>query len=143
MWLKQAWVTIINWFQHLSHNDETWNSYTLPSKHKKNHVTHPLNSTSISIFSPECSNFCYIWKCRQKLHFDTFFSNCFDLYQGGFISESQVKHPCFYWIFIGCFNQHDCNFGDGSKTGNFKPPWNKGIFRLTLWRHDFCPWSHL
>ena len=36
-----------------------------------NHVTHPLSSPDISIFSPEISKFCYIKKCRYRLDFDT------------------------------------------------------------------------
>ena len=35
-------------------------------------MTHPLSSIDINIFSPEISNFCYIEKYRQKLHFDAF-----------------------------------------------------------------------
>ena len=48
-----------------SYNDETWNSsYTLPREDSKymNHVTHPLSSADISIFSLEISKFCYIKK---------------------------------------------------------------------------------
>ena len=37
------------------------------------HVTHPLASADISIFSPEISKFCYIKKYRYRLHFDTQF----------------------------------------------------------------------
>ena len=36
-----------------------------------NHLTHPLNSANISIFSPEISKFCYIKKCTYRLDFDT------------------------------------------------------------------------
>ena len=38
-----------------------------------NHVTKPLRSADISIFSLGISNFHYIGKCRQKLYFDTIF----------------------------------------------------------------------
>ena len=38
-----------------------------------NHVTHNLSSTDISIFSLEISKFCYIKKCRYRLHFGTQF----------------------------------------------------------------------
>ena len=38
-----------------------------------NHVTHPVNSADISIFSPEISKFCYIRKYRYRLHFNTEF----------------------------------------------------------------------
>ena len=44
-----------------------------PKKIKKymNHVTRPVSSADISIFSPEISKFCYIKKYRYRLHFDT------------------------------------------------------------------------
>ena len=38
-----------------------------------NHVTHPLSSADISIFSPEISRFCYIKKHRYRLDFATKF----------------------------------------------------------------------
>ena len=38
-----------------------------------NHVTHPLSSADISIFSPKFSKFCYIKKYRYGLHIDTKF----------------------------------------------------------------------
>ena len=38
-----------------------------------NHVTHPLSSVDIGIFSPEISKFCCIKKYRYRLHFDTYF----------------------------------------------------------------------
>ena len=38
-----------------------------------NHVTYPLSSTDISIFSLEIRKFCSIKKCRYKLHFVTQF----------------------------------------------------------------------
>ena len=38
-----------------------------------NHVTHPLTSADISIFSPEISKFCYIKKYRYRLHLSTEF----------------------------------------------------------------------
>ena len=41
------------------------------SKKYMNHVTHPLSSADISIFSPEISKFCYIKKYRYRLYFDT------------------------------------------------------------------------
>ena len=41
------------------------------SKKYINHVTHPLSSADISIFSPKISKFCYIKKYRYRLHFDT------------------------------------------------------------------------
>ena len=47
-----------------SYNDETWHTYNLPKKPKKymNHVTHPMSSADINIFSAEISKFCYIKK---------------------------------------------------------------------------------
>ena len=38
-----------------------------------NHVTHPLSSADISIFSSEISKFCYIKKYRYRLNFSTEF----------------------------------------------------------------------
>ena len=38
-----------------------------------NHVTHPLSSADISIFSTEISKFCYIMEYRYRLHFDIYF----------------------------------------------------------------------
>ena len=38
-----------------------------------NHMTHPLSSVDIRIFSPEISKFCYINKYRYRLHFHTWF----------------------------------------------------------------------
>ena len=37
-----------------------------------NHLTHPLSSADIIIFSPEIRKFYYIKKCKYKLHFDIF-----------------------------------------------------------------------
>ena len=36
-------------------------------------MTHHLSPADVSIFPPEISNFCYIKKCRYRLHFDTLF----------------------------------------------------------------------
>ena len=41
------------------------------SKKYMNHVTHPLSSAGISIFSLEISKFSYITKHRYRLYFDT------------------------------------------------------------------------
>ena len=56
-----------------SDNNETCYSYTLPKEYPEymNHVTHPLSSVDISIFSPEIRKFCYIKKYRHRLHIDT------------------------------------------------------------------------
>ena len=39
-----------------------------------NHVAHFLSIADMIIFSPEISSFCYIKKCRCRLHFNTLFS---------------------------------------------------------------------
>ena len=58
---------------HIFYNDETWQLYLTQRRSKKymNHVTHPLSSADISIFSSEISKFCYIMKYRYRLYFDT------------------------------------------------------------------------
>ena len=38
-----------------------------------NHVTEPLDSAKISVFSPEIRKYCYIKKYRYRLHFDAWF----------------------------------------------------------------------
>ena len=60
---------------HISYNDETWHSYTLPKKPQKNmnQVTHPLRFTDIGIFLQEIRKFCNIKKFRYRLHFGTNF----------------------------------------------------------------------
>ena len=57
----------------MSYNDETWHTYTISKEDPKyiNHVTHPLISADISIFSPEISNFCYTKKEKYIFHFNT------------------------------------------------------------------------
>ena len=57
---------------HMSHNNETWHSYTLP----KNIwiMWHALCvPLTLAFFLPEISKFCYIKKYRYKLHFGTSF----------------------------------------------------------------------
>ena len=62
----------------------------------------PFNSTDISIFSPEISEFCYIKKySRYTLNFGTLFY--------------------LFWVFKGCFNKHGYNFDDVSKNGYSRP----------------------
>ena len=61
----------------------------------------PLISADISDFLPEISKFCYIKKCRYRLHFCTEFLNFFGVYKD-------------------CFNKYGYNFDDASKTGNSK-----------------------
>ena len=60
----------------VTHILQSWNLaqlYLTQRRSKKyiNHVTHPLISPDISIFSPEISKFCYIKKYRYRLYFDT------------------------------------------------------------------------
>ena len=58
----------------MSYNDENWHSYTLPKEDQEiyiNHMTDPLSSADISIFSSEISKFCYIKKHKYRLDFDT------------------------------------------------------------------------
>ena len=60
----------------VTHTLQWWNLAQLyltqrRSKKYMNHVTHPLSSADISIFSPEISKFCYIKKYRYRLHFNT------------------------------------------------------------------------
>ena len=58
----------------ISYNDDTWQSYALPKEDPKkymNHVTHPLTSAVISIFSQEISKFCYMKKYKYRLHSST------------------------------------------------------------------------
>ena len=57
-----------------SYNGEACHNYTLlkedPQKFM-NHVTYPLSSADISIFSLEINKFSYIGKYRYRLHFGT------------------------------------------------------------------------
>ena len=70
--------TILYSLKSLTHILQWWNLaqlYLTQRRCKKymNHVTYPLSSTDINIFSPEISKFCYIKKHRYRLHFDTGF----------------------------------------------------------------------
>ena len=47
----------------------------------------------------------------------------------------------FYWFFIGCFTEYDCNFDNTSKIGNSRPPWNKVSWN-EFYCHNFCSWHH-
>ena len=53
-----------------------------------NHVTHPLSSVDMSIFSPKISKLCSIKKYRYRLHFDTILH--FDIISNSFN---------FFWVF--------------------------------------------
>ena len=46
-----------------------------------NHVTQPLGSAGISIFSPETSKLCYIKKYRYRLHFDVQFTSLLNFFE--------------------------------------------------------------
>ena len=70
--------TILYSLKSLTHILQWWNLaqlYLTQRRCKKymNHVTYPLSSTDINIFSPEISKFCYIRKYRYRLYFDTWF----------------------------------------------------------------------
>ena len=58
----------------VKHILQWWNLTVTPDLKKIqnyiNHVTHPLSSADISIFSRETSKFCCIKKCRYRLDFD-------------------------------------------------------------------------
>ena len=57
----------------VSYNDEPWHSITLHREDPKKiwyHVTHPLSSAEISIFSAKISKYFYIKKYRHRLHFN-------------------------------------------------------------------------
>ena len=94
--------------KYVTHILQWWNLaqlYLTQRRSKKyvNHVTHPLSSADISIFSPEISKFCYIKKYRCRLGFD---SNSFD----------------FSWVLNNFFfATHGCNFDDVSKNGYSTP----------------------
>ena len=70
--------TILYSLKSLTHILQWWNLAQLYLTQRRctkymNHVTYPLSSTDINIFSPEISKFCYIKKHRYRLHFDTWF----------------------------------------------------------------------
>ena len=58
---------------HISYIDETWQLYLNQRRSKKymNHVTQPVSSADITIFSSDIRKFFYIKKYRYSLHFDT------------------------------------------------------------------------
>ena len=70
-----------------------------------NHMTYPLSSADISIFSSQISKFCYVRKYKYTLHFEHIISNSFD----------------FFWVFKELFDKQGCNFDDVSKIGYFRP----------------------
>ena len=114
---------------HISHNDETWHSFTSPKDPKNESITWCTPWVLlVSGFLPENGNFCYIGKNILKLHFYTFFFNSFHLYS----------------VVIGVFKQHDCYFVHAINIGHSRPSWHRGILKSMLWLalHDFCPWFH-
>ena len=64
---------------------EWWNlahfylSYRRPKK--KNHVTQSMRSANINIYLPEINNFCYIKKCRFRVHFKSLFAFILSLFE--------------------------------------------------------------
>ena len=46
-----------------------------------NHMTHPLSSAEINIFSLKISKFCFIKKYRCRFHFDTWFLFFFKFFE--------------------------------------------------------------
>ena len=53
------------------------------------HVTQPMSSADISIFSPEISNICYIKKYRYKSHFSNeAFQSYYDLFQVNWLAQT-------------------------------------------------------
>ena len=114
----------------VTHILQWWNlaqlylTYVRPKRYI-NHVTNPLISAGISIFSPEISKFCYIKKYRYRLIWYITF-NSFN----------------FSRVLNNCFNKHGYNFDGISKNNDSRPSKNKGILKKRSWRHNFCLWSH-
>ena len=69
-----------------------------------NHVTQPLSSADISIFSPEINKFCYIKKYSYRFHFDIQFLILSNVFQS---LKTLVK----------VFSKYGYNFDDVSKNG--------------------------
>ena len=69
-----------------------------------NHVTRPLTSADISVFSLEII-FCHIKKYKFRFHFYTLYLIILTYFES-------LK---------GCFSKHDDNFYDVSKIGYFRP----------------------
>ena len=78
-----------------------------------NHLTHPLISANISIFSPEISKSCYI----KNTDIDCIWYIIFNSFN-------------FSWVFKDCLNKHARNFDDVTEIGyasllKIKVFWNK------------------
>ena len=93
------------------------------SKKHMNHVTHPMSSVDISIFSLEMSSFCYIKKYRYRLHFNTKFLILLFYF--------------FFWVLKSWFKKHSCNFDDVSKidSSSIKIFWKKD-YDVIIFFHD-------
>ena len=85
---------------HISYNDKTWHSYTLPTKRSKkymNHVTHLLSSTASAFF----------FTANQQILLYKEIQRYFN-----------IKFLIFsiFWSLKDCFNKHGYNFEDFSKA---------------------------
>ena len=83
---------------HISYNDETWNSYTLPKKDPKNiwirwHI--PWVLLTPTIFQRKSANFAI------SISRNTYIDRIFNV----------------SWVFKDCFNKESYNFDDLSKNG--------------------------
>ena len=131
---------------HISYNNETWHSYTLPKKDQKN-IWIPWHTLWVllksAFFHQKSANFA---KSRRKTDIDCILyiiSNFFE----------------FYWVFKDCYNKHGYNFDDVSKNSYPRPNMvttlmvsakiatlglrkNKDILKKRLSRHNFCQWRH-
>ena len=87
-----------------------------------NHVTYPLSSTDISIFSLEIRRFCSIKKCRYKLHFATQFSILLSL-RSVLTSMAAILMISAKMATLGLLQ---------TKLFEIK----------ALWRPNFSPWHH-
>ena len=91
-----------------------------------NHVTHPLISADISIFSSKISRFLLYQKIQIQIPFWYITTNSFN----------------FLWVFKYFFNKYGYNFVDVSKIGYSRPFSNKDIAKWRLWRHNSWIWRH-
>ena len=74
LWMGGAKSSSPENLSHISYKYEIRHNYTLRKKNQKkymNHVTQPLSSADISIFSLEITKFCYIRKYIYRLEFRT------------------------------------------------------------------------
>ena len=84
----------------MCHNDETWDSYTLPKEDTKN--THVTWHTPWVLLTSAFFQQKFLYRdIQKKAEFWFLFSDSFD--------------SCL--VYKGCFNQNDSNFDDASKPG--------------------------